>query len=716
MFSRRAAAHRPQAEGADNPRAFAPSSSPADGHTVALLRRPTIAGRVVLLLAVGLAVGPGGTWLFRVTRSLLAADGMIDRFGDDIDAGTPAGQSGKKGAASHPSNGSRGSGPAAPATHSGEATPSWDLTQQARDAWMVVVRPQRDESSPPQEDSVPPARADATKPNAQQAAAAGQDEPLPILSLDPHEEPPRLAGTASPVPSSGTGPLPSGGSGTHSGVELTSERHEITIRPRTEELAQIRQEWQGLDEEYFNELERAPVAPPATFAPYSPVAVEAGEPSSFGQETAEPAIADTPVNSANVGRPANSAPLNEPAETTLADAPAAPTIADAPPAAASAGVPVENPYAADPYAETTVTLLPPGSCGPCPRPVRGVHCSGESDCRDLKWRDSWLIPWEVFAQGEYVGPSRAPHVPEYRLRVDDQIEFVYRLTGEKSAEPYRINTGDTLRIDSLTDKTLNREALVQPDGTISLTHLGQVPVAGRSIEEVRSDLEARYAEHVRTPAITVTPVKLNTVLEELRATVDSRFGNGGQSRLSRVTPEGTVQLVAIGSVPAHGLTLDELRAEVQYRYADIVSGLEVTPILFQRAPRYVFVLGEVRVPGRFTLEGPTTLMQAIAMAGGWNAGAHLKQVVVFRRDECWRLMATKVNLRRPLYGKDPCPDGELWLRDSDIVVVPKAPILALDKFIDRVFTRGAYGVIPFSRNLSSVRHLNGGASSVVPVP
>ena len=54
------------------------------------------------------------------------------------------------------------------------------------------------------------------------------------------------------------------------------------------------------------------------------------------------------------------------------------------------------------------------------------------------------------------------------------------------------------------------------------------------------------------------------------------------------------------------------------RYAQYVDGIEITPILITRAPRYVFVVGEVRTPGRYTLEGPTTVMQSIALAGGWN--------------------------------------------------------------------------------------------------
>ena len=117
---------------------------------------------------------------------------------------------------------------------------------------------------------------------------------------------------------------------------------------------------------------------------------------------------------------------------------------------------------------------------------------------------------------------------------------------------------------------------------------------------------------------------------------------------ARVTPEGSIALLRLGSVPAQGLTLGELKHELDERYAMEVEGLEVTPVLLTRAPRYIYVVGEVRTPGRFTLEGPTTLMQAIGLAGGWNVGANLRQVVIFRRGDDWRLIATMLDIRETL--------------------------------------------------------------------
>ncbi len=84
------------------------------------------------------------------------------------------------------------------------------------------------------------------------------------------------------------------------------------------------------------------------------------------------------------------------------------------------------------------------------------------------------------------------------------------------------------------------------------------------------------------------------------------------------------------------------------------------------------------------------------MAGSWNVGANLRQIVVFRRGDDWRLMATMLDLHAALHGKQPCPPGEIWLSDSDVIIVPKSPILVADDFIDLVFTRGIYGVFPLS--------------------
>lgn len=331
-----------------------------------------------------------------------------------------------------------------------------------------------------------------------------------------------------------------------------------------------------------------------------------------------------------------------------------------------------------------------------PYPIKGLDCA-DGRCGELNWQAARPIDWQRYAQGEYVGHARLAHVNNYRLRVDDELEFIFRLTRKVNPQPYELNVGDEIRIESVTDALLDRDLIIQPDGAITLRLLGQVRAAGRTVAGLRGELEERYKEYYKHgPSITVTPLRVNTLLEDLRATVDSRFGFGGTSRTSRLTPEGTIQLPMIGSVPAQGLTLDELQRELNQRYAVHVQGIEITTVLRQRAARYVYVVGEVKTPGRYELVGPTTAMQAISMAGGWLYGGNLWNVVVFRRGDDWRLLATRLDLRGPLYGHRPCPADEIWLNDSDIVVVPKSRILVADNVISLLFTQGLYGIVPFN--------------------
>lgn len=354
---------------------------------------------------------------------------------------------------------------------------------------------------------------------------------------------------------------------------------------------------------------------------------------------------------------------------------------------------------ADEWSEWNIQLCQAlGPAAPCPTPA--IECAQGGCCDHKCWDDRQLIGFQQYAQGEYVGPARTEHVTEYRLRVDDQIELIYRLTRALQNHPYRINIGDEVKVESITDPTLNRTLVVQPDGTITLMLLGDVKAYGHTVGELRKQIEALYTRYYKVPAITITPVKINTRLEDLRATIDARAGFGGQRSNVVVTPEGTISLPALGTVPAQGLTLRELKSEIDQRYAHEIEGIEVTPVLIKRAPRYVYVLGEVKNPGRYVLESPTTVMQAIALAGSWHYGGDISKVIVFRRADDWRLQATTLDLKAALLGKNPCPSGEIWVSDSDVIMIPKTRLQWCDNNIDLLFTQGLYKIVPFTTNAS----------------
>ena len=364
-------------------------------------------------------------------------------------------------------------------------------------------------------------------------------------------------------------------------------------------------------------------------------------------------------------------------------------------------------------------LLPYG-CPGCPyhpgqsgaHMICGVDCGPHGAACCEKWENARWIPWSMFGPGEYVGPPRPEHVPVYYLRVNDLITLTYIVSRQKQADQYRIGVGDRLRIESGFDESLERELSVQPDGDISLPLIGEVPAAGKTIKELREDLIRRFSRIEREPVITITPVEFNMGLREILNAVTSQSRLSGQAIDLRVTPEGTIQAPGLGSVYVQGLAIEELRSELEARYTAMFGpGLLVSPALSERATSYVFIGGEVVSPGRYTLEGPTTVMQAIALAGGWNNGGNTREVVVFRRDENWCLKATKINVHRPLYGKDPCPVNDVWLRDNDLVIVPKSKILCAADVIELYFTRGVYAVFP----ITFVKDFSQGSTMAVPI-
>jgi len=127
-----------------------------------------------------------------------------------------------------------------------------------------------------------------------------------------------------------------------------------------------------------------------------------------------------------------------------------------------------------------------------PYPIWGVDSAAGCGCGEVGWDARGYIPWQQFAQGEYVGHARTPHVPEYRVREGDVVAVYYRRTREEISRPYELQVGDRIRIESLTaghgtnanapgvtegepvDDHLSRELIIQPDGTITLPLLGQL--------------------------------------------------------------------------------------------------------------------------------------------------------------------------------------------------------------------------------------------------
>ena len=343
-------------------------------------------------------------------------------------------------------------------------------------------------------------------------------------------------------------------------------------------------------------------------------------------------------------------------------------------------------------------------CRNCMMAVDCQTCNGE----EARWRDMRPTSFNAYGPGGYAGPSRFAHLSEYRLRPGDQLQVVYLITRRQLSGEYKLAPGDEVLIESLADDDLSRGTLergleIQPDGTITVRLLGQVHAGGLTVAQLREVLEEQYKKYYDQPAIDVTPVLTNRLAEDIRNAVGGQSGLQQQALNITVMPDGKVRLPGIGELCVQGFSLNELKKEINLRYGEVVVGLEAEPILLQQATHAVFVLGEVAQPNRVEITAPTTVLGAIASAGGHLPGANLRQVVIFRRAEDWRLISTMLDLQGAINGKRPTPADEIWLRDGDVVIVPARPIQLLDRWVQQIFTDGIYGVFPIQFNSDTVR-------------
>src|SRR5882757_4929786 len=77
-----------------------------------------------------------------------------------------------------------------------------------------------------------------------------------------------------------------------------------------------------------------------------------------------------------------------------------------------------------------------------PFPIWGVDSMSGRGCGEVGWDSRGMIPWQEFAQGEWVGHARTVQVAVYRLREADQLAVVFRRTRDEISRPYEIQVGD----------------------------------------------------------------------------------------------------------------------------------------------------------------------------------------------------------------------------------------------------------------------------------
>lgn len=131
-----------------------------------------------------------------------------------------------------------------------------------------------------------------------------------------------------------------------------------------------------------------------------------------------------------------------------------------------------------------------------------------------------------------------------------------------------------------------------------------------------------------------------------------------------VRPDGWVSLPLVGDVEVVGLSTEKIRAALTERYREYINAPGLTVVITEINSRKVYILGEVSESGVYDILQPTSLMQALAMAGGFTEFAKKDEVVLLRTSP--QPSRQEINIKKITAGAMP----DVPLRPGDTIVVP----------------------------------------------
>ena len=201
--------------------------------------------------------------------------------------------------------------------------------------------------------------------------------------------------------------------------------------------------------------------------------------------------------------------------------------------------------------------------------------------------------------------------------------------------------------------------------SVPATKLSTPAPAAKSAPAATSSPAASPSTTAPTAKVAV-PVPTDYVIgaeDMLQITV---WRNDTLSRAVPVRPDGKISLPLLHDIHAAGLTAMQLRDKIALALAEFMPSPEVSVIVTDVRSYKVSVLGEVNKPGVINLKSDTTILEALAMAGGFRDFASPSKIVIFRRDSYGGTHKISFNYNRALKGQE----DNLNLRSGDVIVVP----------------------------------------------
>lgn len=246
---------------------------------------------------------------------------------------------------------------------------------------------------------------------------------------------------------------------------------------------------------------------------------------------------------------------------------------------------------------------------------------------------------------------------------------------QQADKDYIIGPEDVLEVQVWGNKDLNQIVFVRPDGRTSLPLVGEIGVAGKTVQQLQDHLGAVYEKTVKGAVVTV-------IIKEIRSRPVFFIGGFGKPGVMQLTRELTLlQAISVvgGVIPnadsEKGFVLrGEKRIPIDFnrllQKGDLSQNPKLEPgdsVVVPLADA-VYVNGEVKQPGAVKYTGDLTILKALTQVGGLTPLASAGRVDVLRGNS-EKKERIRVDVDKMMRSPDDNPD--IRLQPNDIIFVPQ---------------------------------------------
>ncbi len=237
-------------------------------------------------------------------------------------------------------------------------------------------------------------------------------------------------------------------------------------------------------------------------------------------------------------------------------------------------------------------------------------------------------------------------------RTDPERVSPYRLKGQPSNAPHTYDGNDPeyMAMDQALD-------VIMPDSLKYYTYQREAP--GRRIfgHDVFNNKNLTFESSMNL----ATPQSYR--LGPGDAVNIDIWGASQETISETISPDGTITVSGIGVIQLSGLSVSQAKAKLKRVMGPRYQGSKIELTLGQTRTITVSVMGEVRVPGTYTMSAFATVYNALYMSGGPNEIGTLRNVKVYRKGN---LLSNVDVYDFLLNGK---LTGDVRLQDNDVITV-----------------------------------------------